>query len=331
MNTRTQEALTLAQLGWSVLPLAPNSKHPLARWRSLQQRQLGESEIVQIFEQNPNANVGVVTGRVSNLLVLDADAPDAIKKWGVPVTPISETARGRHYYFQLPDVRIRSATGLADGLDVRAEGGYVVAPPSVHPTGKPYEWVIPPFEADPAPPPAWLLEMLRKQRKQQNYETISEIVRGVEEGRRNVSAAALTGKLLGALPPHDWEIVWVLLESWNEKNKPPLDKRELRRVFESIAKRELRKRANSESKEELLARAVTILLEHSDLSQRELARLLNISKSKLSRLINTPNTLTTNTLNPPSGVSGTIKTKSPQLKPTFKRECPTSDWGVAID
>jgi hypothetical protein len=316
MNTRTQEALTLAQLGWSVLPLAPNSKHPLARWRSLQQRRLGESEIVEIFEQNPNANLGIVTGHVSNLLVLDADAPGVIKKWGVPVTPISETARGRHYYFELQNEKIHSATSLAEGLDIRAEGGYVVAPPSIHPTGKSYEWVIPPLEVEPAPPPAWLLELLRKHRKQQKYEKISEIVRGVEEGRRNVSACVIAGKLVGRFPPQDWEIAWLLLESWNARNKPPLPRKELRRVFDKIAARELRKRTNSESNEELLARAVTILLEHSDLSQRQLARLLNISKSKLSRLINTLNTI--------YGVSGTLKTKSLQLKPTFKRECPTS-------
>jgi hypothetical protein len=250
---------------------------------------MSESEIVEIFEQNPEANVGVVTGRVSHLLVLDADAPDALHKLnkGVPVTPITETARGRHYYFELPSENIRSATSLAEGLDLRAEGGYVVAPPSVHPSGKVYEWVIPPIEAQPAPPPAWLLEMLRKQRKQQNAERISEIVRGVPEGRRNVSAAALAGKLVGCFPPQDWEIAWILLEAWNARNKPPLDKRELRRVFEKISKRELQKRMkeSNRSKEAMLARALSIALQLANLSERQIAKLSNIPRSTLKRLL----------------------------------------------
>jgi hypothetical protein len=259
--------------------------------------------------------------------VLDADAPDAIKKWGVPVTPISETARGRHYYFQLPDVRIRSATGLASGLDLKAEGGYVVAPPSVHPTGKSYQWVIPPIEAEPSPPPAWILELLRKHRARHKAASLAEIAHGVPEGQRNISSAKLIGYLLAHLPPDLWEsIAWPLVRGWNQLNHPPLSERDLRYTFDSIARRELQKRTNSESNEALLARAVTIALEHSNLSQRELARLLDISKSKLSRLVNVHNTPNT-----PLPSNGTLKIRSPQLKPTFKRECPTSDWGVALD
>jgi hypothetical protein len=291
MNTLAKEAITLTRLGWGVIPLAPCSKHPLLKWRELQHRKLSEREIVEIFDRNPDANVGVVTGRVSNLLVLDADAPDVVKKWGVPVTPISETARGRHYYFELQSEKIRSATHLADGLDIRAEGGYVVTPPSVHPSGKVYDWVIPPTEAQLAPAPTWLLEMLKKHRKQQNYERISEIVQGVQEGQRNVSATVVAGKLLGCFPEHDWHIAWLLLEAWNEKNKPPLPRKELRRVFESIAKRELQKRTkeSNRSKEAMLARALTVALQLTNLSERQIAKLSNIPRSTLRRLLHNPN------------------------------------------
>jgi hypothetical protein len=303
MNTLAKEAITLTRLGWGVIPLAPCSKHPLLKWRALQHRKLTEREIVEIFEQTPDANLGVVTGRVSHLLVLDADAPDVMKKFGVPVTPIAETARGRHYYFTYPGTPVRSATGLADGLDLKADGGYVVSPPSVHPTGKSYEWVIPPTEAEPAPCPSWLLELLRKHRKQQNYETISEIVRGVEEGRRNVSACVLAGKLLSCFPESDWHLAWLLLDSWNEKNKPPLAKKELRRVFDKIAKRELQRRAQSESKEAQIARALRVAFTHSNLSQRQLARLSNVSQSTISRLLKTP-------LTQPYGVENHFEKKS---------------------
>jgi putative DNA primase/helicase len=129
------EALKLAHLGWSLIPLKPYSKEPLVPWKALQQRRLTEPELTELFERNPLANVGIITGKVSQLLVLDADAPDVVKHLSIPETPIAETARGRHYYFHLPNAHIRSVAGIADGLDIRADGGYVVSPPSLHPTG----------------------------------------------------------------------------------------------------------------------------------------------------------------------------------------------------
>lgn len=311
--SRVHDALALAQLDWGVIPLRPGDKRPLKPWREYQKRKLTDTEIVEQFERNPDANIGVVTGHVSNLLVLDCDEPDALKRLGrgVPVTPFAETARGQHYYFALPDATIRSTTAIADGLDVRANGGYVVAPPSVHPTGKPYEWVVPPvgeFSVKPAPAPAWLIEELRKHRKRQAPTDIASIVHGVPQGRRNDSAAALTGKLLGALDPRDWETVaWPLLCGWNRLNRPPLPESELRTVFESIASRENAKRSASD---DTLQRILRVALAHSELSLREIARRSQVSKSAISRLTS------------PLLVSGTVRRKKPQQKLTLKRDCP---------
>jgi hypothetical protein len=129
------EALKLAHLGWSLIPLKPYSKEPLVPWKALQQRRLTEPELTELFERNPLANVGIITGKVSQLLVLDADAPDVVKHLSIPETPIAETARGRHYYFHLPNAHIRSVAGIAEGLDIRADGGYVVSPPAHTPAG----------------------------------------------------------------------------------------------------------------------------------------------------------------------------------------------------
>jgi hypothetical protein len=281
------EALALSQLGWSLVPLRSRSKEPLIRWKPLQKRKLSEREIVELFEQNPDANLGVVTGSISGLLVLDADASEIVKRWGTPETPIAETSRGRHYYYQLPDRAVPSIVGVADGVDIRAEGGYVVAPPSVHPSGRCYQWVIPPrgldpFGAEPAPPPAWLMELISKHRARSG--TLARIVQGVPEGQRNISSAALIGKLLGCLPPDDWEsIAWPLAAAWNALNNPPLPERELRRVFEKIAAREHQRCLTAESKELRLTRALQKISSHFKLSQRQLSKLTQIPQQTLSR------------------------------------------------
>jgi DNA-binding transcriptional regulator YiaG len=283
------EALKLAQLGWSLIPLKPHSKEPLVPWKALQKRKLTEPEIADLFEQHPDANFGVITGTISRIFVLDADAPEVVKNWGVPETPIVETARGRHYYFKVPDARIRSATAIADGLDIRGEGGYAVIPPSIHPSGRTYEWVLPPrgldpFGAEPAPPPAWLMELISKHRARSDMFELSRIVQGVPQGNRNNAAASYAGFLLAALPEDRWETdAWPTLLYWNLHNKPPLPDRELRRVFEKIAAREQQRRLTAEPKELRLARALQKLSRHFKLSQRQLSKLTEIPQQTLSR------------------------------------------------
>src|SRR5262249_6866135 len=103
------------------------------------------------WQRHPNANVGIATGAASGLVVLDVD-PDHgggesaelyMPGEALPSTLIARTGGGGlHMYFKHPGGRIRnSASELGPGLDVRGDGGYVVAPPSVHFSGKPYGWV----------------------------------------------------------------------------------------------------------------------------------------------------------------------------------------------
>ena len=283
------EALSLSHTGWSVIPLKPQSKEPLIPWRELQRRRLTEREIIEIFERHPDANVGVITGAISRLLVLDVDSFETVKRFGVPETPIVETARGRHYYFQLPGKKIRSVTGIAEGLDVKAEGGYVVSPPSVHPSGTRYQWIIPPRGLDPlgpepAPPPAWLLELISKRRALSNDLEISRILGGVPKGQRNSAAASYVGFLLSKTPEDLWESdVWPTLRYWNMSNKPPLSERELRRVFEKIAERERKNRQEAKSKEIRLLSGYLKLMKALDISQRRLSKITGIPQQSLSR------------------------------------------------
>lgn len=128
-------------------------KHPRIT-RGLHQATTDPEQIRSWWRQWPNANIGVRTG--GDLLVLDLDTTDAaglLDQLGqdlgpLPATLTVATPRGEHRYYQVPadsDLR-NSVSRLAPGVDVRANGGYVVAPPSLHETGRRYEW------ADPHPP-----------------------------------------------------------------------------------------------------------------------------------------------------------------------------------
>jgi hypothetical protein len=137
--------------GWSVLPLRPRDKRPLIPWADLQNNRPSEREIVDWLRRWPEANVGIVTGEISNLIVLDVDpkhgGDDALERLERRYRPLPDTVEaitgggGRHFYFTQSGLLTRSRAGLAQGIDLRGDGGYIVATPSIHPSGRLYEWV----------------------------------------------------------------------------------------------------------------------------------------------------------------------------------------------
>jgi beta-phosphoglucomutase-like phosphatase (HAD superfamily) len=143
--------------GLSVIPLKPRGKEPLVPWKQYQERLPTEEEIEKWFGSGKEANIGIVTGRVSrNLVVIDFDNEEEFKGFveklknsrrglqiAISNTWIVKTGKGYHIYLRLPDAELipRTKVRLTEGIDLKAEGGYVVAPPSVHPSGKRYEFV----------------------------------------------------------------------------------------------------------------------------------------------------------------------------------------------
>ena len=142
--------------GFSVIPLKPRSKEPLVAWKQYQERLPSPNELEEWFKGR-RANIAVVTGRVSgNLVVLDFDSKDSFKafaeklksasellRYAINNTWIVETGKGYHVYLRLPreDLVPSTKVRLVEGVDLKAEGGYVVAPPSVHPSGKQYSFI----------------------------------------------------------------------------------------------------------------------------------------------------------------------------------------------
>jgi hypothetical protein len=129
-----QAALELASAGWFVFPVQERGKQPLVRWRDESTSDTGK--VSEWWDRWPNANIGIDCGK-SQLVVVDYDGVEP----PVVDTLQVKTGRGVHHYFHNDgDPVPNSASAIGDKIDVRGEGGYVLAPPSVHPSGAVYEW-----------------------------------------------------------------------------------------------------------------------------------------------------------------------------------------------
>ncbi|MDJ0949079.1 MAG: bifunctional DNA primase/polymerase [Alphaproteobacteria bacterium] len=248
--TIAETALAYWRRGWSVVPLVPHAKRPLLPWTAYQQRRAGEDEVRGWYERWPDANVGIVTGAISGLLVLDIDAAhggeDSLAELEamhglLPDTPVARTGGGgRHFYFSHPGGTVRNKVGLAAGVDLRGDGGLVVAPPSIHPSGRHYAWQEgrDPDAVPPAAMPSWLgrLAGLGRARAGHPMAYWRSLVReGVEEGQRNTTIASFAGHLLWHQV--DPDVVLELLLCWNAvRCRPPLSEDEVVRTVESIAR-----------------------------------------------------------------------------------------------
>jgi putative DNA primase/helicase len=229
------EAVTYHRQGFCPIPTKRNSKEPnlteLAPYlnRAATKEELGSWSW---------PGVGIVTGPLSGILVLDVDGPEGeteLKKHGHPITPMVRTASGGlHLYFRHPDAEIRTGIRVAPGLDVKASGGYVVAPPSVGPNGKPYEWLVSLEDAEPADPPDWLMELLERPKRSG---VAGRVGNRIQSGERNKELTSLAGSMRRR--GMDSAEILAALEVTNERRcEPPLETTELEKIAESVSRYE---------------------------------------------------------------------------------------------
>ena len=244
----TKAALDCRRLGWSVIPMHPRSKRPLVRWQLYQYRCADAAEIGDWFRRWPDANLAIVTGVVSGLVVLDIDSRHGgeagLQQLEAANGPLTETVEartgggGRHLYFAHPGEMVRNRVGIVAGVDVRGDGGYVVAPPSMHPFGERYCWIRSPEVHHPARLPGWLLHAVRTKTGPRGHpvDHWQRLLReGVGEGTRNDSVASLAGHLFWhGLDP---DVITEILLCWNAvRCRPPLAPDEVVRTVRSIAR-----------------------------------------------------------------------------------------------
>ncbi len=176
-------AIYYAQHGWPVFPLAGKVPYKFltpGRESHGHKDATTDQQILQTWwREHPKANIGLPTGEVSGVIVLDMDVPEGhynIQALQQSYSPLPETRRvrtahgGLHYYFQYPrdGTRYPGAVGLSGliGIDVRAEGNYVVLPPSRIEVRKFYQWAKPDQEVAKAP--GWLLTLLTQADEQRH-------------------------------------------------------------------------------------------------------------------------------------------------------------------
>lgn len=137
------EALNYLKSGLSVIPLRSKSKEPLIKWQEFQKRHASESEVKEWFKKWPDANLGIVTGSVSRVSIVDLDGLEGVKeatRLSLTSCLVTITGKGKHLWFRVNDTLIANSVRSYPGIDIRGEGGYVLAPPSVHPNGTRYRF-----------------------------------------------------------------------------------------------------------------------------------------------------------------------------------------------
>jgi len=220
-----------------------------------------ESKIRAWWAKWPNANIGIATGQASGIMVLDVDGPAGkeslrelqLKCGRLPRTLAAKTGKGGHLFFKVGTSKYKNKTGVMPGLDIRGDGGYIVAAPSRHINGKLYSWWN---NAKIVTPPMWLRQMLTERQHpakpisgSQAFDRPARHVRIEDipeegEGGRNNFLAKWGGRWVYEDLPH--EKVNNLLHSLNKARcKPPLGDREVEGVFRSVTRPRYRRVATA--------------------------------------------------------------------------------------
>ena len=231
-----QSALELWGNGFNIIPIKSdpitptpknpaedfrNYKTPFGKWQQYQNKRETRVVVQKWYENRPYLNIGIIT---NGLLVVDADTDEGVRwcKDNLSVGIYSITAKGAHFYFKQPkNQRVNcEIKNTKCGIDIKADGGLVVAPPSVHGSGKFYRWSndeTPMFDDIPEMSLAQyeiLQELLNPtqkyttphrnvyQKSVKNHKSASpqDFYSPAEEGGRNDALTRQTGSLLGRIP-----------------------------------------------------------------------------------------------------------------------------------
>ena len=258
INNLLETALGYNELGWSTILARKQDKLPIKAWKKYQTTLPTTKEIKSDCSQYPESNLAIITGTLSGIIVIDIDSAEGREAYIAECGEIHETiqaktgradGQGLHLFFKHPgDGLYANMAKVFPGIDVRGDGGYVIAPPSIHESGNTYEWQnIHPIEDgldDLMELPEEVKEMLLKKdptktpnnRPKDTTEWVNDILLGVDKGERNQACARLTGYY--AKVGHNFSEIESILSMWNDRNKPPMEFKEIRKVFTSIISRE---------------------------------------------------------------------------------------------
>ena len=178
----------------------------------------------------PDANIGIRTGKESGIIVVDIDSPDGYdllenELGDVPETWHSVTGKGHHFFFRHPGRDVGSPTGIIPQVDIRADGAYIVAPPSRHRNGVVYKWIVDHYMPLAECPPLLLRLITEQRRIKRARDTQASGIVGIPQGQRNSTLFAFGRRMkcIGATP----DAVLAALREINGTFCPPLEDEEV--------------------------------------------------------------------------------------------------------
>jgi len=239
-------ALEYLGRGWNVIPVSKSKRPLLPTWKEYQERRVTEEEIRTWWGKNPTAGVAILTGRISGIVVVDADTEEGaatVERYMLHSTLEAETGGGgRHYYFKHPGREVPSLVRFMPGVDIRGDGGYVVVPPSPHASGRRYRWRHA-ATTSIAEMPVDLLRLVHPQRRERLAP--SDWKTDIEEGKRDSELTRRAGKLFraGMQAAEVLDVLWIVNKA---RCKPPLPRGQVQKIVESIAGRERMRRDKAE-------------------------------------------------------------------------------------
>lgn len=283
-NEPGEAARLLAEHGFSVMPLKPRDKTPsLSAWKQLQSAPADPEQVEAWAAEFPNANWAVLMGPSLVGVDTDTDEADAWAEKTLPKTPFKvRTGKGRHRYYRVsPGLDIRNSA--MNGLDTRGAGGYLVAPGSVHASGKRYELEFTDLGYEVSGPddlPELTGEHLAAIGAYQkvgssgpasgvlfNTGDIYRPATGapVAPGGRNSAAASMAGQLFTA--GRSMAETRAALHDWNQRNPAPLPAAEVDLTVESIAATHLHNNAGAVIEAAPPPRPAPLIFKWSDFRQ----------------------------------------------------------------
>lgn len=245
-------------LGWRIFPIHYKSKVPITK-HGFKDATNDIEQIKRWWSQYPKAGIGLPTGEINNITVIDIDPRNgghiSFDRLIDEHEPFPDTVEcltaggGSHFYFKY-DQRINE-TEIKDysGIDIQNNGQYVILPPSTHPeTDKLYCWEesSKPVVNEISDIPSWFVELAQKKEhasgkyKAKPATEYVRLLQGVTEGERNNALMSLIGHLITRL---DYREAFEIVHIWNESRvNPPLEKDTVTRAFNNILQKEARKR-----------------------------------------------------------------------------------------
>lgn len=285
MITLREQAHIYLKNGWNIFPLGSMSKRPnfkclvdtgfwelnekrekVAKWEQFQTQRVTKDLIDKWWTIDPNANIGLICGKISGVTVIDIDIKNIPEnelisaekiRWKIcdaTLTSITGTG-GLHLFCKYAPGVPNSKKRVHPQIDIKSDGGYVLLPPSIHDeTGVAYEFdLLTPFNSSNLEALAVFPETLKDKIIERNngkmtrddwVQVFSEVRESID-GRNNIGTQVL-GKLIWAVflefekDERFIPYLWDFMQWWNEKScKPPLKEPELKLMFKSIINRAL--------------------------------------------------------------------------------------------